>query len=248
LTAVSSLVLAVAVTGASSAAGAGAARTLASQYAPIVMVRAQDEDPPCDTSREQFDPTTVGVALGNPEVELVAPPGSDEPGVRAPTAADIAGLGEGWYLDLPGNPLVAGCTYAQDFADLVAEGEAPAIAYAHVRHRPGDDALVVQYWFYYYFNEFNDLHESDWEGMQIVFDAASPRAALAAGPSEIGLFQHGGGERADWTDEKVEKDGDHPIVYAAAGSHATFYGSEIYFENGRFGAGVGCDIPSGPLR
>ena len=50
--------------------------------------------------------------------------------------------------------------------------------------------------------------------MQIVFDTGTPETALAHGPSEIALFQHGGGETADWDDSKVQKDGSHPIVYS----------------------------------
>ncbi len=222
-------------------------KQLVEAYSPIVMLRVQ-EDPPCDDAAEQYQPTTVNTVLGNPEVELIPPAGSSRSRRPAPTAADIAGLGNGYHLDLPGDPLEAGCTYARDFAALVDDGEAPAITYAHIRRQPGEGKLVVQYWFYYYFNQFNDLHESDWEGMQIVFDANSARAALSSGPSEIGLFQHGGGEKADWDDEKVEKQGNHPIVYPAAGSHATFYGSAIYIENGQRGSGLGCDNASEPLR
>ena len=229
------------------AEAAGARGELIHRYSPIVMLRTSDSLP-CDDSAEQFEPTTVDVVLDNPRVDLISPPGDDTKPLAGPTAADLAGLGKGWYLDLPGDPLSAGCTYATDFAGLVADGDAPPITYAHIRRMPGEQQLVVQYWFYYYFNQFNDVHESDWEGMQIVFDAASPRAALEAGPSEIGLFQHGGGERAGWTDSKVEKRDDHPIVYPAAGSHATFYASAIYIENGRKGSGVGCDNASEPVR
>ena len=39
-----------------------------------------------------------------------------------------------------------------------------------------------------------------------------------------------------------------PIVYPAAGSHATFYDSTVYVENGQRGSGVGCDNTSEPLR
>jgi hypothetical protein len=84
--------------------------------------------------------------------------------------------------------------------------------------------------------------------MQIAFDANTPRAALATGPSEIALFQHGGGEKASWDDDKVQKSGSHPIVYPAAGSHATFYDSAIYVENGQGGSGLGCDNTTEPLR
>ena len=222
-------------------------RRLAAKYAPIVMLRAQD-DPPCDNTREQYLPTTVDAVLGNPRVELVPPSGSARPRKRAPTAADIAGLGSNWYLDLPGNPLSPGCTFARDFAGLRKGGRTPALTYAHIARQRGQTGLALQYWFFYYFNQFNDLHESDWEGMQILFDADSASGALAEGPSEIGLFQHEGGERAEWDDEKVERRGNHPIVYPAAGSHATFYESSIFLENGRAGSGLGCDNSSEPVR
>ena len=46
----------------------------------------------------------------------------------------------------------------------------------------------------------------------------------------------------------MQKEGTHPIVYPAAGSHATFYDSAVYIENGQHGSGVGCDNTTEPLR
>jgi hypothetical protein len=220
---------------------------LVSAYAPILMLREQAD--PCNTTEEQFKPpTTVDTVLGNPRVRLIHyVGGKDAPIKNGPTAADIAGLGDDYYLDLPGDPLDAGCTYAKDYAKLKADGKAPPITYAHIATEPGYSGLVVQYFFFYYFNQFNDLHEGDWEGMQIAFEADTPAEALQQGPSQIALFQHAGGERADWDDTKVQKDGTHPIVYPAAGSHATFYDDAIYIENGSHGSGVGCDNTSKPL-
>jgi hypothetical protein len=228
----------------------GAAQQLVDRYAPIVMVRAQ-QDPPCDTSEEQYEPTTVDTVLGNPTVTLRrkgAGKGLDDLGT-APTRADIAGQGDDYYLDLRGHPRGDTCVYARDFRDLVAGGKAPVATYARVVREPGRPGLAVQYWFFWYFNEFNDLHEGDWEGMQLVFgDAGSPEEALRQEPTEMILFQHAGGERAQWDAAKVEKDGTHPIVYAAAGSHATFYSSAVYVENGEHGSGLGCDNTAEPLR
>jgi hypothetical protein len=218
-------------------------------YAPIVMLREQ-RDPPCDTAEEQYEPTTVDVMLGNPRVRLIGPKEPDGRRLvkRAPSAADLVGLGPDYHLDVPGDALEPGCTYARDFAALKAAGRAPPITYAHIAREPGMPGFVVQYWFFYYFNQFNDVHEGDWEGMQIAFDASTPREALAKGPSEIALFQHGGGEKAGWDDDKVEKDGTHPVVYPAAGSHATFFESAVFVENGQGGSGLGCDNTSEPLR
>jgi hypothetical protein len=227
-----------------------AKRRLARTYAPIVKLRTQTANPPCNQDQEQYTPpTSVNTVLGNPRVKLVRILNDGNPRLiaRAPTAKDIAGKGHRYHLDLPGDPLTPECDYAKDFAKLRAERRAPAVTYAHFATQPGYAGFVIQYWFFYYFNQFNDLHEGDWEGMQIAFPERSARQALRGGPSEIALFQHGGGERASWSDGKVQKEGAHPVVYPAAGSHATFYDSAVYVENGKHGAGLGCDNTSGPL-
>jgi hypothetical protein len=226
-----------------------AAQKLAETYAPIALLREQ-QDPPCETGAEQYQPTSVGTVLGDPSVTLrrETPDGGLEDVKKAPTAGDIAGLREGYYLDLRGEALGDTCVYAREFARLVREGEAPAIVYAHIAREPNHSGFALQYWFFWYFNQFNDLHEGDWEGMQLSFEAETTAEALREEPSEIILFQHAGGERAGWGDAKVQKEGTHPIVYPAAGSHATFYDSAVYVENGQEGSGVGCDNTSEPLR
>jgi hypothetical protein len=239
----------VAASGAAAASSTPDEENLVRTYAPILMTRAQEDvADPCDTTEEQFSPPTwVEVVLGNPNVRLIhRVDGKNIPIKRAPTAADIAGLNSDYYLDLPGDALSAGCTYARDYLNLKSHSKAPAITYAHIAHQTGHSGLAVQYFFFYYFNQFNDVHEGDWEGMQIAFDADTPAEALAQGPSQIALFQHGGGERARWDDTKVRKEGAHPVVYPAAGSHATFFDSAIYIQNGSHGSGVGCDNTTAP--
>jgi hypothetical protein len=242
------LCLASAAGGSPVSASTSAAQQLADKYAPIVMMRSQDSGL-CDSSEEQYGPpTSVELVLNNPKVRLLFHGARGTRLVkRAPTVADLAGLGEGYYLDLPGNPLRPGCTYAKALAALKRAGRAPAVTYAHIARQPGYPGFVLQYWFFYYFNQFNDLHEGDWEGMQIAFDVAAPAEALTTSPTEIVVFQHAGGEHADWDDPKVEKEGTHPVVYSAAGSHATFYGSALYLGNGQNGSGVGCDNTTEPL-
>jgi len=227
-----------------------AAIKLAHRYAPIAMLREQ-VDPPCEKSAEQYQPTSVGTVLGNPTVTLTRDDlqtGKLEKVKRAPTAADVAGLPDGYYLDLEGEALGETCVYSKAFEKLVEEGRAPAVTYAHIAREPNHPGFVLQYWFFWYFNQFNDLHEGDWEGMQLSFEAETTAEALGEEPSEIIVFQHAGGERAEWGDAKVQKEGTHPIVYPAAGSHATFYDSAVYIQNGQRGSGVGCDNTTEPLR
>jgi hypothetical protein len=245
---------------AGAASGGSAAQRLADAYAPITMLR-EEQDPPCETTAEQYEPTSVDTVLGNPEVVLqrfVEDEGplaeEEQQGLKdvkkAPVAEDVAGLADGYYLNLRGEVLEDTCVYSRDFGQLEKEGKAPPTTYAHIARESGHSGFALQYWFFWYFNQFNDLHEGDWEGMQLTFESGTPAEALEAGeePSEIILFQHAGGERASWSDSKVQKEGRHPIVYPAAGSHATFYDSAVYVENGQEGSGLGCDNTSEPLR
>lgn len=224
-----------------------AARELAEKYVPLMMIREQ-EDPLCGIKGEQYQVMSVDALFGNPAVKLMSNEGKGGLVKRGPALEDVAGRGEELYLDLPGDPLGNTCIYSKDFDRMKREGRAPVVVYAHIAREAGKPGIALQYWFYWYFNQFNDLHESDWEGMQITFGADTAEEALEQQPKEMILFQHAGGERANWNDAKVQKEGDHPVVYPAAGSHATFYTSAVFPQNGSKGSGVGCDDTTAPLR
>jgi hypothetical protein len=179
----------------------------------------------------------VNLVLGNPAVALRDPSGKVV--TEAPSAADLWGLGENYYLDLPGDPIHPGCEYEKDFRRWSA-GTKPSV-YAHIAADPGHpEKLAIQYWLYYTFNDFTDKHESDWEMIQVDFDVPTPRRALNSDPYEVDAAQHAGGERSAWTDPKLEKRGTHPVIYAATGSHADYFRSALYL--GRSASeGFGCD-------
>lgn len=123
-----------------------AAQQLAEKYVPITMLREQRK-PPCNTSEEQYQPTSVEAVLGNPTVTLTheEPDGKLVDVKMAPTAADIAGLRDGWYLDYEGKVLGDTCVYARAFRKLVEEGKAPAVTYAHIAREPNHDGFALQY-------------------------------------------------------------------------------------------------------
>ncbi len=215
---------------------------LVDRHAPIVMVKAQSG--PCDTSGEAFEPASVDIVLDNPQV-FVRQLGTQNPVLKnAPSATDLGELGAAFYLDYPGNALDPGCVYEEDF-ERYSAGSTPTV-YAHIvteQEYPGQ--LVVQYWFWWYFNDWNNTHESDWEMIQIVFDASTVEEALTEPPVATGFAQHEGGERADWNSEKLERDGDRPVVYPSAGSHASYYSSAHFLGRGA-AEGFGCDSTEGP--
>ena len=106
--------------------------------------------------------------------------------------------------------------------------------------------LALQYWFFYVYNDWNNLHEGDWELIQLVFDAEDASEALDESPVAVGYSQHEGAERADWGEDKLELvDGRRPVVYPAAGSHANFFTDALHL-GGSAQQGVGCDDTRGP--
>ena len=222
---------------------------LAERYAPIASIREQDAD--CDTSGEPYLPAPVEIVFNDPEVLLRRQATGDElrdPVVVAgPSAQDLAGKDETHYLDLPGNPRLPGCAYEQWDRTRLEDSNLTPTVYARVAteaDQPG--MLVLQYWFYWVFNDFNNTHESDWEMIQLAFAADTAEEALAQDPVEVVFAQHGGGEHAEWDDEKIQREGDHIVVYPAAGSHATYFGDAIWIGWGSGGTGFGCDDTSGP--
>lgn len=221
---------------------------LADRYAPIVMLKEQKSA--CDSDGEAFLPAPVDVVLGSPDVVLRQNTGTgssaDDPViVEGPTAADLAGKGDTYYLDFPGNPRAPGCTYERWFKERM-QGREP-VTYAHIVSF-GTGRVALQYWFFFVFNDFNNTHESDWEMIQVLFAVSTVEEALRQDPVEVAVAQHGGGETAAWDDPKLSRDGNHPMVYVAAGSHATHFGSATYLGWGANGTGFGCDITTSPSR
>jgi hypothetical protein len=215
-------------------------QALAERFAPVVLLVEQTEE--CGPG-EPYAPMDVDLLFDEPTVALRGPWKPTDLVEIGPTAADLADLYE-YHLDFPGDALDPGCDYER-WARRLSEGEAPTV-YAHVAtERDRSGKLALQYWFFYAFNDFNNLHEGDWEMIQLVFDAEDEREALAEDPVEIGYSSHEGAERADWGDDKLELDGAHPVVYPAAGSHANKFTQALYIGSSA-DAGVGCDDTNGP--
>ena len=225
------------------------AQELAERWAPLAVLR--DQSAPCDRNGEGYFPAPVESVLGNPDVALKIADGTssatDTIVKMAPTAQDIANLDDQYYLDFPGNPRRPGCVFETDFQEYAAAQGLKPTTYAHLVVDEAEHRVVIQYWLWWYFNDWNNLHEGDWEVVQAVFDADSIEAALASEPIRYAYAQHGGGELADPGDRKLKIVDGHPVIYPAAGSHATHYEQELYLGWGENGTGFGCDNsrPSG---
>jgi hypothetical protein len=227
-----------------STASAGRAdeTALAKRYAPVVRLVAHRSE--CGPGKPYL-PLDVDLLFGEPTVALRGPWGGGDLVKIGPTATDLSkGLFD-YHLDFPGSALEPRCDYLRWERRLTA-GRAPTV-YAHVateRGHPGK--LALQYWLFYVFNDWNNLHEGDWEMIQLVFDASTAAQALRRAPVEVGYSQHEGAERAGWDDEKLERvGGTHPVVHPADGSHANFYDEALYLGSSAE-QGIGCDDTRGP--
>jgi hypothetical protein len=229
------------VTAAGASADLAQETTLAERYSPVLRLV---EHTACAPGKPYL-PIDVNLLFGEPTVALRGPWGGNDLVEIGPTAKDLsAGLYD-YHLDFPGSALDPGCTYL-DWERRLTAGSRP-VTYAHVSKEPGfPDKLALQYWFFYVFNDWNNLHEGDWEMIQLVFDASTAAHALQRAPVEVGYSQHEGAERADWEDGKLERLGaTHPVVHPAAGSHANFFGEGLYLGSSAE-QGVGCDDTRAP--
>jgi hypothetical protein len=128
----------------------------------------------------------------------------------------------------------------------VPGGTAAAAQVKYARAREGDPRLVyygrvvrengwiaLQYLYFYFMNDYRSTfhgandHEADWEQVFVYLDDAptGPRPIWIAAAAHDFV---GDELRRRWDDPTLEKVDDHPIVYAGAGSHAS------YFERGEY--------------
>ncbi|MCA9860723.1 MAG: hypothetical protein KC438_13425, partial [Thermomicrobiales bacterium] len=217
-------------------------------YVPVSMLKRQTAN--CDKEGEGYFPVTVDFLFDNPDIALKAigdgKPKTDLVIKQGITPQDLVNAGEQTYLDFPGDPRDPACTYETYFKAKARELGLEPSTYVRFIPDPVANRLYVEYWFYYYFNDWNDTHESDWEMMQLTFATTSVEDALTMDPIEVGYAQHGGGELAKWGDDKIQMDGNQLVVYPSAGSHATYYGAHTFIGWGEHGTAFGCDVTTAP--
>ncbi|MDW5561784.1 MAG: Vps62-related protein [Methanomassiliicoccus sp.] len=119
--------------------------------------------------------------------------------------------GSGLYLDF--GPADVIDTYERD---------RPGIANTvYGRVMEVNDHIVLQYWLFYVFNEGRlNVHEGDWEMIQVTL---SPDGARA---ESIALSQHHSGDFIRWDELTAVRDETHPVIMISLGSHANYVPGE----------------------
>jgi hypothetical protein len=181
---------------------------------------------------------------------------TDTPGNVLLNAAghQIAAAGTGLDLSLLAKASKDGTATADDVLSDPARDYAEQARVAHANPEFANkfygravvegDALWLQYWFFYFYNDYNligavlkaGLHECDWEMVQLrlLAGAQTPDLALYA--------QHDHAESRDWRQVDLVPGTTRPLVYPARGSHAS------YFEAGTHWTGYWFDHADGKRR
>jgi hypothetical protein len=100
----------------------------------------------------------------------------------------------------------------------------PRVIYANLAAGSPPADLVIQYWAFYYFNDWENKHPADWECVTLFFDSTEKDSV----PVAAAYSNHLGSLWRPWdnvcrlqTEDK--QDTDHPLVYVALGSHAQYF-------------------------
>ena len=174
--------------------------------------------------------------------------GRRRPGRDRAGAEDLdRGLYE-YHLDFPGDALDPELRL-RALGPARHRGRGPAV-YAHVATDPGyPGQLALQYWIFYAFNDWNNLHEGDWEMIQLVFDATTrPRRSRSSRrrSATASTRAPNGPTGATATSSRsstarIRSCTRPPARTRTTSTRALFLGSSA-------SQGVGCDDTSGPTR
>jgi hypothetical protein len=176
---------------------------------------------------EQFRPASVQSFVADSDLERLEA-GSWTLANPDPEPGDLPGPGTGtWRLNqdscTPTLPLGGLACYAA----AGQEGDGASVVYGRVARVT--DAVVLQYWFFYYDDVYSytypasdfiwQAHEGDWEVVNVVLSEN-------AEPQFVGYSQHCLGQTRAWSSTPLL--GTHPIVHVADGSHANYFTAGIH--------------------
>jgi hypothetical protein len=177
------------------------------------------------TKDEKFYPTQVEYMVSNSIIKQRNPSGEASVVDASPTPSSLSRYtATNLFLD---HKLGNFESIAGDYSS-----KAQSLGYhAYVKVVSAGTSRVIQYWFFYAYNNgpLNE-HQGDFEVIQVFLDSAG-------NPQRVLLSQHSAGQNAAWGD--VEKVDTHPAIYVAQGSHVNYFRSyqgKIGVENDVVGA------------
>jgi hypothetical protein len=120
-------------------------------------------------------------------------------------------------------------------AELAGRGLDPGRCTYHGRVVRTGGYTVLQYWLFSVFNDWRSTfagvndHEADWELVCVYLDGDTPDGCPEPRWVAASSHDHAGDElRRRWDDPALAREGDHPVVFAGAGSHSMAFVPDDY--------------------
>ncbi len=226
--------------------------TLALRYQPTLVVSADDRFWPVsvlDSLRFRFDGhATCLYRGGRCRVPNPAPSDLDHPGSWSDFLAypaPLASVGDAFFSAAEALGIPVGTIRAWTRKPAAIDPFATAQIYFYYLGRTGPRAypgirgglISLEYWFYYPLNYFplvriplealshpvtstlgnTDYHQGDLEHVAVLLDPKTMQ------PLYLWMARHANeGQAYPWHSTSVQWEGDHPVIYAALGSHTSY--------------------------
>lgn len=174
---------------------------VAKSYAPILYFESQEQCHPID-AQFHIDNSKLIYFDVNAGISSIV----DE----TPTVSHLANLSDQFYfLDNVHGSLRDSAIILSTYQEL--KDNYDTIVYYRII--PLATTMVLQYWFFYAYNDGDiNVHEGDWEMIQVILESNTPIMVMYS--------QHHSGQQLNWND--VDTTATHPHVYVARGSHANY--------------------------
>jgi len=190
---------------------------LAEKFAPVIYLKGEGE-------LENYEPEPIEILVDDAVVRDIQDPAFSE---KASLASLLRWPESVHYLDIAGlGPTTQSPADYQATYEKIGGQYQPTL-YVRVKEGNDDGYTVVQYWIFYFVNDWRNFHEGDWELVQLQFPPESPEDLLEGKtePVFVAFSQHQYGQQMTWNDmiTRTLVEGTHPIVYVARGSHANYF-------------------------
>lgn len=130
-----------------------------------------------------------------------------------------------YYLNLKGYTPYINIPTEQDW-----EGDSFKIYGRYYDPDDRSDKIVLQYWFFYPFNVWDNgtlidwnQHEGDWEMMQIILDRATKTPIQGKNKMALHTSVHNSGNSYEWSAIQLLEGTSHPKIFVAKGSHGGWH-------------------------
>jgi hypothetical protein len=110
--------------------------------------------------------------------------------------------------------------YCRRLTELPPGPDSQSVSYVRVIRGDRLASLALQFWFFYPFNHWWNVHEADWELVTLFF---GDRCQEGGPPTAAAYSSHLGNRWRRWNDVRKLPGGAHPLVYVARGSHANYF-------------------------